>query len=71
MVKFLRGTSLRSPTITPIKMAITSVIAPSQKTSYNLGNFYISDYWLRDLRAYILYLVLNKVLRIPKCSKLI
>lgn len=40
----LEKPSLRSPTITILRRVITSEIILSQKTSYSLSNFYISDY---------------------------
>ena len=43
MVRGLRKTFLRSIITTTIKKATTLGIAPSQKTNYNLGNFYVDD----------------------------
>lgn len=42
--KALRRTFLRLLTITVIIRAITLGIAPSYKTSYNLGDFHVNDY---------------------------
>lgn len=44
MGKALRRTSLRLLTITVIIRAITLRIAPSYKTSCNLGDFHVNDY---------------------------
>lgn len=44
----LKKTFLRSSTIIIIKKAIILRIVSSQKTSCNLGNFYISDYKFED-----------------------
>ena len=44
MSKALKKIFLRLPTIIVIKKATILGIVPSQKTSYSIGNFYISDY---------------------------
>ncbi len=44
MVKALRGTFLRSPTIIVIRKATTLEIVSSQKTSCNLDNLYVDNY---------------------------
>ena len=44
IVEGLKETSLSSLATTIIKKATTLGIALSQKTSYNLSNFYIDDY---------------------------